>query len=68
LTEPDPNALDPAERKGRLEIRMILVLVLAVLVLGGLWVAINGSPVAERRALDSSDRGPAAVPTAEAPR
>ena len=62
----DPTRLDPAERKGRMEIRLIIALMLAVVVLGGLWVAINGSPVAERRAIDSSDRGPAAAVTGEA--
>jgi len=59
LSDQDPTALDPAERKGRLEIRLILLLVALVLVLGGLWVAINGSPSADRRIVDSSDHGPA---------
>ncbi len=58
MTEPDPNAVDPDERKGRIEIRLIIVLVLAVVVLGGLWVAINGSPAADRRHLDSSSYVP----------
>jgi hypothetical protein len=55
---PDPTALDPAERKGRLEIRLIMALVAAVLVLGAIWVAVYGSPSADRRAIDSSDIGP----------
>ena len=68
MTEPDPNAVDPDERKGGIEIRLVIMLVLAVVVLGGLWVAINGSPAADRRHIDSADSDVPFTPTAEAPR
>jgi hypothetical protein len=43
----------PAKR-GRMEIRTMIFIVLAVMILGGIWVAVNGSPTRNRAAIDSN--------------
>ncbi len=52
MTDPGLDAEAPAKR-GRAEIRAIMLLVLAVLIGGGLYVFFFGSPNAENRARDS---------------
>jgi hypothetical protein len=55
----DPEA--PAKR-GRAEIRWMFAIVIAILVLGGLYVAIFGSPNAENRLRDSPNYAPPMAP------
>jgi hypothetical protein len=37
-----------------MEIRTMIFIVLAVMILGGIWVAVNGSPTRNRAAIDSN--------------
>jgi hypothetical protein len=63
--EPAMSADDPfpqrdvRNKRSRIEIRVVLALVALVLVIGGLWVMVNGSPTAHRRNLDSPNMVPA---------
>jgi hypothetical protein len=52
---PPIPARDARNQRGRVEIRVVLAFVVAVIVLGGLWAAIRGSPTENRRAVDSSN-------------
>ncbi|SFJ46748.1 hypothetical protein [Caulobacter sp. UNC279MFTsu5.1] len=42
-------------KRGRFEIRLIVIAALLIIVLGGAWVFFNGSPTSHRAALDSSE-------------
>ena len=56
MTDSDPfPKRDARNRRSRLEIRTVLALVALVIVGGGIWVALNGSPNADRRAIDSGN-------------
>ena len=57
MTDPGPPIppRDARNQRGRVEIRVVLAFVAAVIVLGGLWAAIRGSPTEDRRAVDSSN-------------
>ena len=62
MTDADPfPKRDPRNRRSRLEVRIVLALVALVIVVGAIWVLVNGSPTADRRIVDSSDRGPATI-------
>ena len=49
----EPIPRDARNQRGRVEIRVVLAFVATVIVLGGLWAALRGSPTADRRAEDS---------------
>ena len=56
MTDSDPfPKRDARNRRSRVEIRTVLILVGLVIVGGAIWVALNGSPNADRREIDSSD-------------
>jgi hypothetical protein len=71
MTDPEnPIPRDARNQRGRVEIRVVLAFVAAVIVLGGLWAAIRGSPTEDRRDMDSSNyetRHPIAPDTPAAP-
>ena len=49
---PDPEL---RAKRGRVEVRTVIAIVIAVLLGGALYVALFGSPNAENRARDSTD-------------
>lgn len=42
-------------KRGRFEIRLVVIAALIFMVLGGAWVLLNGSPTSHRAAMDSSE-------------
>ena len=54
----EPESLQTATagpaKRSRFEIRTVIFIVLAVIVVGALWVAVNGSPTRNRAAIDSN--------------
>jgi hypothetical protein len=62
----DNEKIDPAApaKRGRFEIKFIVAFVTAVIILGGGWVALHGSPNRARASIDSSSNP---TPTITAP-
>lgn len=52
-------------RRGKLEVRTVLLLVALLIVLGGLYTAFFGSPARNRAAIDSSNTNPFAASRAQ---
>jgi hypothetical protein len=68
MVDPTPGAEAPAKR-GRLEIRTVVAVVVAVLLGSAVYVAVFGSPNSENRLRDSQDFNPYATePAADPPR
>lgn len=42
-------------KRGRFEIRLVVIAALIFMVLGGAWVFFNGSPTSHRAAIDNSE-------------
>jgi hypothetical protein len=45
-------------KRGRIEVRIVVIGVLVVILLGGLYVALYGSPASHRATLDSNNTNP----------
>ena len=62
--EHDENAA-PSVQRGRVELRFIMILVAAVILLSGGYVLLFGSPTRDRAAIDNTNTNP--MPNLQAP-
>lgn len=58
-----PGEAPKEGRRGRFEIRLVLLFVLSVMVFGGLYVAIFGSPARDRAEIDNTNTPPPGIVT-----
>jgi hypothetical protein len=62
MSDPPPEIdVNSTTKSARIEVRFVLWGVIGLIVLGGLYVAIAGSPTKDRAAIDSSNSLPAPV-------